>query len=154
MSTLDSDVTQTILSQLIAQHGLTDESRFYRVVERDSLVPTGTPRSYRLPANPSPAESVIDIYGPGYLVQAGEVGAGLAFADTPSSNWQESIVLRAIRNIEDIPRGPGESQVEVEVRLDEILRQGGLMYRVESVEVAQAWYFTLPSGWVEVRLVG
>jgi hypothetical protein len=153
MSTLESDVTQTILSQMLAQHGLTGKSRLFRVAERDSLVPTGVSGRYRLPANPDPAESVIDIYGPGYLVQAGEVGAGLAFADTPSNNWQESVVLRAIRNIEDIPKGPGESQVEVEVQLDEILRQGGLMYPVESVEVARAWYFTLPSGSVEVRLV-
>jgi hypothetical protein len=43
--------------------------------------------------------------------------------------------------------------VEVEVRLGDILDQGGLLYPVESVTVEKAWYCTLPTGGVEVREV-
>jgi hypothetical protein len=41
--------------------------------------------------------------------------------------------------------------VEVEVRLGDILRQGGLIYPVESVTVERVWYCTLPEGAVDVR---
>ena len=43
--------------------------------------------------------------------------------------------------------------VEVEIRLADILRQGGLVYPVESVTVERAWFCTLPEGSVEVRAV-
>ena len=43
--------------------------------------------------------------------------------------------------------------VEVEIRLSDILQQGGLVYPVESVTVERAWYCTLPEGSIEVRAV-
>ena len=43
--------------------------------------------------------------------------------------------------------------VEVEIRLSDILKQGGLVYPVESVTVERAWYCTLPEGSIEVRAV-
>lgn len=43
--------------------------------------------------------------------------------------------------------------MEVEVRLQDILDQGGLVYPVESVTVERAWYCTLPAGSIEVRPV-
>ena len=138
---------QEILSKLMAEHGLTGDTRLFREVERLSLTPTGSAGSYRVPANPKPSESVIDVYGgPGYTVQAEEVGPGLAFAESASPNWQETMEMRTLREKK------GE-RVEVEVRLADILSLGGLMYPVESVEVERAWYFTLPSGSVEVREV-
>ena len=73
------EAKQSILSKLVEEHGLTGESRLFREAERSALSSTNTPGSYRLAANASPSESVIDIYGPGYLVQAEQVGAGLAF---------------------------------------------------------------------------
>ena len=36
-------------------------------------------------------------------------------------------------------------RVEVEIRLGDILQQGGLIYPVESVTVEKAWYCTLPT---------
>jgi hypothetical protein len=48
---------------------------------------------------------------------------------------------------------PPDPQVEVEVRLDDVLRQGGLVYPVESVTVERSWYCTLPAGHIEVRVV-
>jgi hypothetical protein len=45
------------------------------------------------------------------------------------------------------------NHVEVEIRLGDILEQGGLVYPVESVTVERAWYCTLPAGSIEVREV-
>ena len=45
----------------------------------------------------------------------------------------------------------GMDRVEVEVRLADLLEQGGRMYPVESVTVERGWYFTLPAGSIDVR---
>ena len=144
------EAAQSVLSKLLEEHGLSGESRLFREAERDSLVSTDNPRSYRLAANPTPSESVIDVYGPGYVVQAEQVGPGLAFAEAPSRDWQDSVVLRAVREADVTPLG---NRVKVEVRIADILSQGGLVYPVESVEVERAWYFTLPTGSIEVHSV-
>ena len=151
MSTPIGDSTRAILSRLLEEHGLTGESRLFREAERKSLSPTGTRGRYRLDANSSPSESVVDVYGPGYVVQAEEVGPGLAFAESAASEWQDSVVLRSLRVADIVEEGVADDNVEVEVRVEDILRQGGLMYPVESVEVEKAWYFTLPEGSIEVR---
>jgi hypothetical protein len=144
------DARQAILSKLLEEHGLTGESRLFREAERSSLTSAGSAGSYRLAANPKPSESVIDVYGgPGYLVQAEQVGPGLAFAESASPNWQETMEMRTLREGNEQKSASG--RVEVAVRINDILSQGGLMYPVESVEVERAWYFTLPSGSVEVR---
>lgn len=151
MSTPSGDAAQAILSRLLEEHGLTGESRLFREAERKSFSPAGTPGRYRLDANSSPSESVVDVYGPGYVVQAEDVGPGLAFAEAATTAWQDSVVLRSLRVADIVEQGVADDNVEVEVRLEEVLRQGGLMYPVESVEVEKAWYFTLPEGSVEVR---
>jgi hypothetical protein len=142
------EATQAILSRLLQESGLTPESTLYREVERATLAPGSARGSYRLAANPAPSESVVDIYGPGYVVQAEQLGPGLAFAAQPSINWQETVELRAIRGLKD------QANIEVEVRLADLLAQGGLMYPVESVTVERAWYFTLPGGSIEVHEAG
>ena len=140
--------TQGILSKLLAENGLTPESRLYREVERTALTPGSSKGTYRLAANPSPSESVVDIYGPGYVVQAEQLGPGLAFAAQPSINWQETVELRVIRGMQE------QANIEVEIRLGDLLAQGGRMYPVESVTVERAWYFTLPDGAIEVSEAG
>ena len=140
------EATQTVLSHLLKEHHLTGESRLYREADRASLTPSNTPGVYHLAANARPSESVIDVYGPGYVVQAEQVGPGLAFAESASPNWQETMELRALKSAT-------KDRVEVEVRLEDLLRQGGLVYPVESVLVERAWYVTLPQGSVEVREV-
>ena len=145
--------TRSVLSRLLDENGLTGQSRLFREAERASLTATDTPGRYRLDANAHPSESVIDVYGPGYVVQAEEIGPGLAFAESASPNWQETMEMRTLRAT-GAARHTGEAdRVEVEVSIDDILRQGGLMYPVESVEVERAWYFTLPAGSIEVREV-
>lgn len=143
--------TQAVLDKLLAEHGLSGDTRLYREAERDSLAPAGTAGAYRLRANANPSESVVDVYGQGHLVQAEQVGPGLAFAESAVPNWQETMELRALKAGRGKPSP--EDRVEVEVLLQDILRQGGLLYPVESVTVERVWYCTLPAGSVEVREV-
>ena len=137
------------LSKLREQNGLSDERRLYREADRSALQPTDRPGRFRLVANPGASESVVDIYGPGYVVQADSIGAGLAFVESTNPNWQETMELRAMQ----APKGAPLERVEVEISVAELLKQGGLVYPVESVSVERAWYFTLPAGSVEVREV-
>jgi len=143
--------SQAVLSQLLNEHGLAWDTLLYREVERAGLAATAAPDVYRLAANPQPSESVVDVYGPGYVVQAEQLGPGLAFAESATRNWQDTVELRALRAGRDPAAVEETGPVAVEARLGELLAQGGLMYPVQSVTVQKAWYFTLPEGSVEVR---
>lgn len=147
------EAAQAVLSKLLEENNLSGETRLYREAERKSLTSTGSPGGYRLAANARPSESVIDVYGPGYVVQAEHVGPGLAFAESASPNWQETMELRALKEGHDKSDATAGDRIEVEVRLEDLLGQGGLMYPVESVTVERAWYFTLPQGSIEVQAV-
>ena len=61
------------------------------------------------------------------------MGPDLAFAESSDNEWSTS------------------ERKTIEVRLEEVLGQGGLIYPVESVITERVWYFTLPQGWVTVR---
>ena len=142
--------TQAALLRLLEEHHLSGDTRLYREADRASLAATATPGVYRLAASAHPRETLVDVYGPGYPVQAEEVGAGLAFAESASVAWQETKELRALQA--GVKRAAVEADhVEVEVRLADLLEQGGVMYPVQSVAVARTWYFTLPAGSIEVR---
>ena len=105
---------------------------------------------YRLAANAAPSESVVDIYGNGYLMQAESVGPGLAFAESARPNWQETMEMRAMKagRVK-----PPVDKVKVEIRLEDVLRQGGLIYPVESVSVERVWYCTLPAEAIELTVL-
>jgi hypothetical protein len=144
--------TPAALTRLLADSGLTPDTSLFREVVFSALVPTGTQGVFRIAANAHPSESVVDVYAQGHVVQAEQVGPGLAFAETARPNWQETMEMRAMR----LDRATGalpDPHVEVEVTLDDILQQGGLIYPVESVTVERAWYCTMPSGHVDVRVM-
>lgn len=144
---------QAALDQLLQTHGLSDTTRLFRETMRDALKPAGPPGFFKLAANTSPSESVVDVYGQGHLVQAESVGAGLAFAESDQPNWQETMEMRALQATTTSRAALQANHVEVEVVLGDILRQGGLVYPVESVTVEKVWYCTLPAGEVTVREV-
>jgi len=154
MTVQPDGAAQTALEKLLEEYGLTSNTRLYRETVRESLTPTHAPGIYRLVANASPSEAVVDVYGQGYLVQAEQVGPGLAFAESARPDWQETMEMRALKAGRGNPGTSPVDRVEVEVRLQDILGQGGLIYPVESVTVERAWYCTLPAGSVEVRELG
>ena len=145
--------TQAALDKLLEEHRLAGDTVLYREASRAALTPTDMPGVFRLPANSTPSEAVVDVYGQGYLVQAEQVGPGLAFAESAGPNWQETVEMRALKADPTKLGAQGLDRVEVEVRLGDVLRQGGLIYPVESVTVERAWYCTLPAGSVDVREV-
>jgi len=151
--TMRDQAAQAVLDRLLDEHGLRGDTLLYREAMRESLLPAGASGVYRLSANPSPGEAVIDVYAQGHLVQAEQVGPGLAFAESPAPDWQETMEMRALKAGRGKLGVPAEDRVEVEVRLQDILSQGGLIYPVESVTVERAWYCTLPSGSVTVHAV-
>ena len=150
MPTQRDEATHATLLRLLEVHHLSGDTRLYREAERASLAATAAPGVYRLAANAHPRETLVDVYGPGYLVQAEEVGAGLAFAESASSGWQETKELRVLQAGLN-PAAAEADHAVVEVRLADLLEQGGAMYPVQSVAIERAWYFTLPSGSIEVR---
>jgi hypothetical protein len=152
MTAQRDESTQKVLDKLLEEHQLFADTPLYREAMRDALSPTGTPGVYRLEANRSPSESVVDVYGQGYVVQAEQIGPGLAFAESDQPNWQETMEMRALKATRT-SRITSADHVEVEIRLADILKQGGLVYPVESVTVERAWYCTLPAGSIEVREV-
>ena len=141
------------LEKLLQAYGLTEETRLYRETVRKSLTPTDTPGTFRLGANATPVDSVVDVYGQGYLVQAEQLGPGLAFAQSAAPDWQETMEMRVLEARRDRKSVSSIDRVEVEVRLGDVIAQGGLIYPIESVTVERAWYCTLPAGSVEVREV-
>jgi hypothetical protein len=147
-----NDGAQGALEKFLAENGLSADTVLYREAVRDALIPTDTERVYRLAANAAPSESVVDVYGQGHLVQAEDIGPGLAFAESARPNWQETMEMRTLK-LGHASGPPSIDRVEIEVRLAEILQQGGRIYPVESVTVERAWYCTLPTGSVEVREV-
>jgi hypothetical protein len=151
MSAHHDQPTQQKLKLLLEEHRLFAETPLFREAMRDA---TDTPGVFRLQANSNPSESVIDVYGQGYVVQAEQVGPGLAFAESDQPNWQETMEMRAMKMTKTSRATASGNNVEVEIRLGEILEQGGLVYPVESVTVERAWYCTLPAGSIEVREVG
>lgn len=117
------------------EQGFTPSSRFFRRTLPDFLSPAAEEGLLALSANADPSEGVIDIYGGGHSALAVNVGAGLAFTSSQAEDWA------------------GDDRVLVEVRLQDVLDQGGRIYPVDTVITEPVWYFTLPAGSVHVRRV-
>jgi hypothetical protein len=124
------------VTEQVASLGLTEESLFFRHTRPEFLEPLEEPGTYRISANADPSEAVIDVYAGAHTTLALHLGPGLAFAESPESEWRES------------------GRTCVELRLQDVLDQGGRVYPVESVITERVWYFTLPEGGVRVRRVG
>ena len=121
------------IAALMDEHSLNGETRLFRQTLSKYLTATDDPVMFRISANDSPSEAVIDVYDQGLICGADQVGPGLAFVEKTADEWQ------------------GEDRARIEVRLQDVLDQGGLIYPVESVIIEKTWYLTLPAGDVTVR---
>ena len=127
--------TQEALEALLQSNGFTVDTRFFRSTLPEFLSPGSEADSLRIMANADSPEAAQDIYGSGHIVVAEQLGPGLALAEDRVNQW-----LSPERSL-------------VEVRLGDVLAQGGLVYPVESVITEKAWFVTLPQEWVPVREV-
>jgi hypothetical protein len=120
----------------MTSNGLTGKTCLFRQTLAEFLEPLAVSGTYKISANPDPSEAIIDVYAGGHVGLAVHVGAGLAFVEWTDQDWT------------------ADDRVGVEVRLQDVLDQGGLIYPVESVITNKVWYLTLPEGGVRVRKVG
>ncbi|HEX6886017.1 MAG TPA: hypothetical protein VF530_21765 [Planctomycetota bacterium] len=127
--------TQAALESLLRAHGLSSESRLYRCTRREFLRPGEAPGTLSLSASVAAPEAVVDVYRNGHTLVAEQLGPGLAFAELRDNQW----------------RAPDRALVEV--RVEDVLAQGGLLYPVESVITEKVWFATLPRGSVAAREV-
>jgi len=127
--------THQALEALLRSNGLSGETRFYRCTRAEFLKPGAAHGSLSLSANGESPEAVVDVYGGGHIKVAEQLGPGLAFAEKADNQWRA-----ADRRL-------------VEVRLEDVLAQGGLLYPVESVVTEKVWFATLPKGSIPVREV-
>jgi hypothetical protein len=128
--------TVRVLEELLRSNGLSGETRLYRCTRPEFLGPGEAPRSLSMSANDASPEAVVDVYANGHIVVAEHLGPGLAFAEQRDNQW----------------RAPDRKLVEVLV--EDVLAQGGLLYPVESVITEKVWFATLPRGSISVREVG
>jgi hypothetical protein len=124
------------LEGLLRSNGLSGETRLFRCTRAEFLSPGKAPGTFSMSANAASPEAVVDVYGNGHIRVAEQLGPGLAFAEQRDNQW----------------RAPDRKLVEV--RVEDVLAQGGLLYPVESVITEKVWFVTLPRGSVAVRVVG
>lgn len=128
--------SKSMVLKLMESNGFTGESCFYRYTLPEFLESLDEPGMLQISANPDPSESVINVYKDDHIWLAAQIGAGLAFAETAENEWKAA------------------GRIGIEVRLQDLLDQGGLIYPVQSIITERVWYFTLPSGSVRVRKIG
>ena len=121
------------LDELMEENRFTGETRFYRATLPNFLSSTDESGIFQMSAMSDPSEAVVDIYGQGHVTLAQQIGPGLAFSESADHEWLAS------------------DRTAVEVRLQDVLDQGGLIYPVESIITDRIWYLTLPEGGVAAR---
>ena len=122
------------LEHLMKENKLTEDSILFRYTYPEFLEHVEGNR-YKLSANENATEMVEDLYGSGHLKMAKYIGKGLTFLSQKESEF-------------DLPE-----KKCVQVRLKEILKQGGLIYPDRSSFVSGSFFITLPNGSVEVEMV-
>lgn len=121
------------ITEFLRSNQLTADTRLFRYSNPKFLVPTAEPGVVEISANADPSEAVVDVYSGGNITLALHVGAGLAFAESADNSWR------------------ADGRRCIELRLGDVLAQGGAIYPVESVIVEKVWYVTLPAGKIRVR---
>ena len=124
-----------ILEKFMFEHKLNEDSILYRYTSKNYLIEEKG--SHFIKAKSEPIEMVIDDYnGYGEVFIASEIGHGLAFL----TNREEEYEI--------------EDRVCVEIKLSDIIKQGGLIYKVTSLPAYLTSYFaTLPSGTIKVKII-
>jgi peptidoglycan hydrolase-like protein with peptidoglycan-binding domain len=127
-------MTDSQVAAFLAANGLDADSRLYRHSLPEYLSSTDD-GGHRISANADPSEAVTNVYGQGHVELAVHVGPGLSFSESPENSWKDA------------------GRICVELRLADVLEQGGRVYPVESIATERVWYVTLPEGSVRVRVV-
>ena len=128
-------INNTSVAEFLRANQLTGETRLYRYSLPEFLRPTDDPAFVEISANEDPSEAVVSVYDQGHTGLAVHIGAGLSFAESADNEWCSA------------------ERTCVELRLQDVLDQGGRIYPVESITTERTWYVTLPQGTIRVRKV-
>jgi hypothetical protein len=129
-----TDIIQKKIEETLQSNGLTTETRLYRYTLPE-FIEENEAGELVLSANDDPSEAIVDVYEGGHGSLALHVGPGLAFSESKKNEWESG------------------DRTAVELRLQDVLEQGGRIYPVESIITDRVWYFTLPEGYVRVKPV-
>ena len=126
---------QQILSAFMQENHLTPESKLYRYTSRSYLKEIDG--HLYLEAKTNPSDMVIDRYhGFWEVFMSSEIGKGISFLSNMEKEYERS------------------ERVCVEIKLENVLEQGGLVYKVTSLPAyINAFFCTLPEGKVKVLIV-
>lgn len=122
------------LATFLAEQGLSPDTLLYRATLPEFVSQTED-GSTRISAHPDAGEAVVDIHHTGHTLVANQFGPGIALSITRENEWVE------------------EDRALVEVRLADVLDQGGVIFPVVSVIADTVFYCTLPAGSVAVRVL-
>jgi len=124
-----------ILNDIMVEYNLSSESVLFRYSLPKHLITSK--QGTTVHAKDNPEEIIIDRYqGAGHSVHARNIGAGLAFTLVAEEVYKSS------------------RKVCIEVKIKDIIEQGGLIYKVTSVPAhIDAFFFTLPKGNVRIKVV-
>jgi hypothetical protein len=125
---------EAILKRIIAENSFTPETSFFRYTSPKHLVESQDGRTF-INAFKNPMEMIIDIYHGGHSLIANNIGPGLAFTLSVEEDYNSN------------------DKLCVEVKLEDILDQNGLIYEVTSVpEYVKAFFFSLPDKKIKVEV--
>ena len=124
-----------ILSKFMQDNNLTNESKLVRYTSKSYLKELNG--KLYLEAKKEPLDMVVDRYhGFWEVFKASEIGQGISFLSNREAEYES------------------HDRVCVEIRLKDVLDQGGLIYSVTSLPAyIKAYFCTLPDSKVKVNLV-
>lgn len=124
-----------VLTKFMLENKLTEDSKLYRYTANKYLKKTGD--LLYLESKPNTTDMVVDRYhGFWEVFIASEIGQGISFLSKREPEYERP------------------DRVCVEIRLKDVLDQGGLIYNVTSLPAyINAYFCTLPDTKVRVNLV-
>jgi hypothetical protein len=123
----------TQLTQFLASQGFTPETILYRYSFPEYIAELED-GSKIINANPSATEMIEDIYNSGHIFKASELGMGLSFTTEIEKSFKT------------------DEHVLISVRICDIIDQEGMIYPDKSTYTLNAFYLTMPEGFVKVEL--
>lgn len=127
---MDIEIT---LREFIRNESLEDNTRFYRWTSKFHLEKSDNGK-YSLDVRKEATEMVEDIYNQGHIIMAKNVGPGLAFTLSKNNDYASG------------------DMVCVSLKLEDFIKQGGVLYKDVSSYEEGSYFLMLPKGKFNVQI--
>lgn len=121
--------------ELMQIENFTENTKFYRYVLPEHIEQIED-NIYDVTANDEATEMIEDHYDSGHLIMAKNIGPGLAFTIDFNTEYK------------------ADNRICIELKLKDILDQGGKIYEDKSSYEEGTWFFTIPKRRVRVKKIG